>query len=152
VHPQSIVHSMVEYVDGAVMAQLSLPDMRLPIGYALAYPGRLGTPFGAIDWSTLAVLEFEAPDRATFPCLDLAYRAGRIGDLAPAWLNAANEVAVAAFLGGRLAWPEIAQVVEATLDGYEAGGTGERTVDDVLEADGTARRLAERTVRHRGAR
>jgi 1-deoxy-D-xylulose-5-phosphate reductoisomerase len=152
VHPQSIVHSMVEYVDGAVVAQLSLPDMRLPIGYALAYPGRLGTPFGAIDWSTLSVLEFEAPDRVTFPCLDLAYRAGRTGDLAPAWLNAANEVAVAAFLDGRMTWPAIAQVVEATLDGYQAGGPGERTVEDVLEADAAARRLAERTVRDRGAR
>ena len=152
VHPQSIVHSMVEYVDGAVVAQLSLPDMRLPIGYALAYPGRLGTAFGAIDWTALSVLEFEAPDRITFPCLDLAYRAGRTGDLAPAWLNAANEVAVAAFLNGRVTWPAIAQVVEATLDGYEASGTGERTVEDVLEADAASRRLAERTVRDRGAR
>jgi 1-deoxy-D-xylulose-5-phosphate reductoisomerase len=79
VHPQSIVHSMVEYVDGAVVAQLSMPDMRLPIGYALAYPGRLGTPFGAIDWSELSILEFEPPDRTTFPCLDLADRAGRVG-------------------------------------------------------------------------
>jgi 1-deoxy-D-xylulose-5-phosphate reductoisomerase len=98
VHPQSVVHSMVEFADGAAVAQLSLPDMRLPIGYALAYPGRLPVPFGAIDWTTLSMLEFEEPDRVLFPCLDLAYRAGRTGDLAPAWLNAANEVAVAAFL------------------------------------------------------
>ncbi len=153
VHPQSIVHSMVEFVDGAVVAQLSMPDMRLPIGYALAYPGRLGTPFGAIDWSTLSVLEFEAPDRATFPCLDLAYLAGRTGDLAPAWLNAANEVAVEAFLAGRLAWPGIAEVVEATLDRYEAGaGAGGRTVDDVLDADATARRMAEEVVRTKDVR
>jgi 1-deoxy-D-xylulose-5-phosphate reductoisomerase len=151
VHPQSIVHSMVEFSDGAVVAQLSLPDMRLPIGYALAYPGRLRTAFGAIDWSALSVLEFEVPDRATFRCLDLAYRAGRTGDLAPAWLNAANEVAVAAFLDGRVRWSAIAQVVEATLEGYEAQGAGERTVEDVLEADAAARRLAERNVRHRGA-
>ncbi len=150
VHPQSVVHSMVEFVDGAVMAQLSLPDMRLPIGYALAFPGRLPTPFGAIDWSALSLLEFEQPDRATFPCLDLAYRAGRTGDLAPAWLNAANEVAVAAFLDGRVTWPAIAEVVAATLDGYDAGGPGERTVEDVLEADATARRSAEGIVRDRG--
>ena len=151
VHPQSIVHSMVEFVDGAVVAQLSLPDMRLPIGYALAYPGRLQTPFGAIDWATLSVLEFEPPDRVTFPCLDLAFRAGRAGDLAPAWLNAANEMAVAAFLDGHVAWAAIAEVVSATLDRYESGGTGERTVEDVLDADATARRLAQGIIAGRGA-
>ncbi len=153
VHPQSIVHSMVEYVDGAVVAQLSMPDMRLPIGYALAYPGRLGTAFGAIDWSTLSILEFEPPDREAFPCLDLAYRAGRTGDLAPAWLNAANEVAVAAFLDGRITWSSIAGVVAATLDRYEATAGGpERTVEDVLDADATARRLAGGAVAARIAR
>lgn len=149
VHPQSIVHSMVEFVDGAVIAQLSLPDMRLPIGYALAHPGRLGTPFGAIDWAALSVLEFEPPDRVTFPCLDLAYGAGRTGDLAPAWMNAANEVAVAAFLDGRITWSAIAHVVEATLDRYDAGPAGERTVDDVLGADGAARRVAGAAVHDR---
>jgi len=152
VHPQSVIHSMVEFRDGAVVAQLSLPDMRLPIGYALAYPARLGTPFGAIDWADLSLLEFEPPDRTTFPCLDLAYQAGRAGDLAPAWLNAANEVAVTAFLDGRLTWPAIAQVVETTLDGYEAPVAGERTVEDVLEADAAARRIAERAVLERGGR
>jgi len=150
VHPQSVVHSMVEFADGAVVAQLSLPDMRLPIGYALAYPARLPEAYGAIDWARLSVLEFEPPDRATFPCLDLAFRAGRTGDLAPAWLNAANEVAVAAFLAGRISWPSIARVVEATLDRYEPGALGSgsaRTVDDVLDADAAARRLAEQAVR-----
>jgi 1-deoxy-D-xylulose-5-phosphate reductoisomerase len=153
VHPQSIVHSMVEFVDGAIVAQLSMPDMRLPIGYALAYPGRLGTAFGAIDWSTLSILEFEPPDRDAFPCLDLAYRAGRAGDLAPAWLNAANEVAVAAFLDGRISWSTIADVVAATLDRYEdtAGGPV-RTVEDVLDADATARRLADGAVADRSVR
>jgi 1-deoxy-D-xylulose-5-phosphate reductoisomerase len=150
VHPQSIVHSMVEFTDGAVVAQLSLPDMRLPIGYALAYPGRLPTPFGAIDWTRLATLEFEAPDRTNFPCLDLAYRAGRLGDLAPAWLNAANEVAVAAFLSGRIGWTAIPKVVEGTLDRCHGAGPGgsptERTVEDVLDADATARRTAESVV------
>ena len=150
VHPQSVVHSMVEFVDGAVIAQLSLPDMRLPIGYALSHPGRLGTPFGAIDWAALSVLEFEPPDRATFPCLDLAYGAGRTGDLAPAWLNAANEVAVTAFLDGRITWSAIAHVVEATLDRYDAGPAAERTVDDVLGADGAARRVARAAVLDRG--
>jgi len=153
VHPQSIVHSMVEFVDGAVVAQLSLPDMRLPIGYALAYPARLGSAFGAIDWAELSVLEFEQPDRATFPCLDLAYRAGRSGDLAPAWLNAAHEVAVEAFLAGRITWASIADVVAGTLDCYAApGAAGDRTVDDVLDADATARRLAVDVVTGRSTR
>jgi 1-deoxy-D-xylulose-5-phosphate reductoisomerase len=150
VHPQSIVHSMVEFVDGAVVAQLSLPDMRLPIGYALAYPARLGSPFGAIDWAELSVLEFEPPDRTTFRCLDLAYGAGRTGDLAPAWLSAANEVAVEAFLAGRITWAAIADVVGDTLDRYEAPGpAGDRTVADVLDADATARRLADAVVADR---
>ena len=152
VHPQSIVHSMVEFRDGAVVAQLSLPDMRLPIGYALSYPARLGTAFGAIDWAQLSVLEFEPPDRTTFPCLDLAYRAGQAGDLAPAWLNAANEVAVEAFLAGRISWAAISEVVAGTLDSYDAPGLAvDRTVDEVLEADARARRLASRVVAGRSA-
>ncbi len=158
VHPQSIVHSMVEFTDGAVVAQLSLPDMRLPIGYALAYPDRLATPFGAIDWSKASVLEFEQPERALFRCLDLAYRAGRAGDLAPAWLSAANEVAVAAFLAGRISWSSIADVVDDALDRYDPPrrpaqdrGTGEWSVEDVLEADVAARRVAEAVVRGREA-
>jgi 1-deoxy-D-xylulose-5-phosphate reductoisomerase len=150
VHPQSIVHSMVEFVDGAVVAQLSLPDMRLPIGYALAYPARLRSPFGAIDWAELSVLEFEPPDRTTFRCLDLAYAAGRTGDLAPAWLSAANEMAVEAFLDGRITWAAIADVVGDTLDRYETSGpAGDRTVADVLDADATARRLADGVVADR---
>ena len=158
VHPQSVVHSMVEYADGAAVAQLSLPDMRLPIGYALAYPDRLPVAFGAIDWTKLSSLEFEEPDRSLFPCLDLAYRAGRAGDLAPAWLNAANEVAVTAFLAGRVAWTAIADVVERTLDRYDPprpsgaeGGAQLRSVDDVLDADATARRVAETVVAGREA-
>ncbi len=151
VHPQSVVHSMVEFTDGAAIAQMSLPDMRLPIGYALSYPDRLDHPFGAIDWSRLGTLGFEAPDRDLFPCLDLAVQAGRAGDLAPAWLNAANEVAVDAFLGGRIPWTAIAEVVAATLDAYDAptptggpsleGGSA-RDIDDVLGADAAARRVA----------
>ncbi len=119
IHPQSVVHSMVEFTDGATVAQLSNPDMRLPIGYALAYPDRLRHPFGAIDWATLSRLDFEQPDREVFACLDLAEQAGRAGGLAPAWLNAGNEVAVAAFLDGRVGWGAIADVVADTIDACE---------------------------------
>jgi 1-deoxy-D-xylulose-5-phosphate reductoisomerase len=140
VHPQSVVHSMVETTDGATLAQLSLPDMRLPIGYALAYPDRLGTPFGAIDWASVGSLDFELPDRDGFPCLDLAYRAGRAGGVAPAWLNGANEIAVAAFLEGAIRWVDIPDVISAALDDCPAGVPG--TVADVLEADRAGRDLA----------
>lgn len=100
VHQQSIVHSMVEFRDGATIAQLSMPDMKLPIAYALEYPNRSTNSFGAIDWAELSRLDFEKPDRDTFRCLDLAYQAGRIGGTAPAWLSAANEIAVESF------WPK----------------------------------------------
>jgi 1-deoxy-D-xylulose-5-phosphate reductoisomerase len=140
IHPQSVVHSMVELVDGATLAQLSLPDMRLPIGYALSYPERLPTPFGVIDWSQLGRLDFEAPDGRAFPCLALAYAAGRAGGSAPAWLNAANEVAVDAFLSGRIRWAHIAAIIEETLAASD--GAPLRRVDDVLEADRRARERA----------
>ena len=144
VHPQSIVHSMIETTDGATLAQLSLPDMRLPIGYALAYPQRSTTPFGAIDWSTLGRLDFEAPDREAFTCLELAYEAGRTGGTAPAVLNGANEVAVAAFLDGRLRWLDIAEIIAAVL--AEVPIVDPLKVEDVLEADAAARALAEVAV------
>jgi 1-deoxy-D-xylulose-5-phosphate reductoisomerase len=144
VHPQSVVHSMVETNDGATLAQLSRPDMRLPIGYALAYPDRLSVPFGAIDWATAGRLDFEPPDREAFPCLDLAYRAGRAGGAAPAWLNGANEVAVAAFLKGQIRWVDIPEVIGTTLDSYV--DTAMTSVDDVLEADRSARELAHAAV------
>jgi 1-deoxy-D-xylulose-5-phosphate reductoisomerase len=147
VHPQSVVHSMVELVDGATIAQLSLPDMRLPIGYAMGWPERIGTPFGALDWSAPLSLDFEPPDRAVFTCLDLAYQAGRRGGAAPAWLNAANEVAVAAFLQGRLGWLGIAEVVEDALAGCTDGPMD--SVGDVLEADRLARGRAEAAVGRR---
>jgi 1-deoxy-D-xylulose-5-phosphate reductoisomerase len=140
VHPQSVVHSMIETSDGATLAQLSCPDMRLPIGYALAYPSRLSTPFGAIDWSRMGPLEFELPDRAAFPCLELAYRAGREGGSHPAWLNGANEVAVDAFIGGRIRWVDIPDVISTALDECSAGVPG--TVEDVLEADRAGREMA----------
>jgi 1-deoxy-D-xylulose-5-phosphate reductoisomerase len=140
VHPQSVVHSMVETTDGATIAQLSMPDMRLPIGYALSYPERMATPFGAIDWGTLGHLDFEVPDVATFRCLPLAYEAGRQGGTAPACLSAANEVAVEAFLNGRLGWVDIPSVIEDVIERFQVSEP--RDVDDVLEADAEARALA----------
>jgi 1-deoxy-D-xylulose-5-phosphate reductoisomerase len=144
VHPQSIVHSMVEFTDGATIAQLSLPDMRLPIGYALAYPDRGTVPFGAIDWTALRRLDFDVPDRRAFPCLDLAYEAGRAGGTTPAWLNAANEVAVAAFLEGLISWLDISEVIRETLGACE--GRNPDTLDVVLDADHQARRRAAEAV------
>ncbi len=145
IHPQSVVHSMVEFIDGSTVAQLSQPDMRLPIGYALGYPDRLQHPFGAIDWSSLRQLDFEPPDRKVFVCLDLAEEAGRAGGLAPAWLNAGNEVGVAAFLGGRIGWSAIAEVVADTLSSFD--GAEAVDAEDVVEADRRAREWAERSVR-----
>jgi 1-deoxy-D-xylulose-5-phosphate reductoisomerase len=140
VHPQSIIHSMVEFTDGATIAQLSLPDMRLPIGYALAYPQRIATPFGRIDWSSLKRLDFEAPDLDTFRCLALAYAAGRTGGTAPAWLSAANEVSVEAFLDNRIGWIAIPDVSEAVLTRHD--GAVPCSVDDIVDADRHARALA----------
>jgi 1-deoxy-D-xylulose-5-phosphate reductoisomerase len=146
VHPQSVVHGMVEFVDGATIAQLSMPDMRLPIGLALGAPDRLPEAFGAIDWTAVRALTFEPPDLLTFRCLALAYAAGRAGGTAPAALNAANEVAVAAFLDGRIGWPDIAAVVEEVLQ----AGTGDADeVDDVLDADRAARARAAAVVERR---
>jgi 1-deoxy-D-xylulose-5-phosphate reductoisomerase len=144
VHPQSVVHSMVETTDGATIAQLSMPDMRLPIGYAFSYPGRMASAFGTIDWSKLGRLDFEVPDPATFPCLGLAYEAGRQGGTAPAGLNGANEVAVDGFLNGRLRWVDIANVIEQAMSDFRASEP--RDVADVLAADAEARALAQEAV------
>ncbi len=145
VHPQSIVHSMVEFTDGSTIAQLSQPDMRLPIGYALGYPDRIGTAFGRIDWHRLRRLDFEPPDLGTFRCLGLAYEAGRAGGTAPVTLSAANEVAVEAFLAGRLRWHQIGDVCKAVLDRHDGGMP--TTVDDVVAADLAARRVASEMAR-----
>jgi 1-deoxy-D-xylulose-5-phosphate reductoisomerase len=145
VHPQSVIHSMVEFTDGCTMAQLSMPDMRLPIGYALAHPNRIGTPFGRIDWSTLTHLDFSAPDTSTFRCLSLAYQAGRTGGTAPAFLSAANEVAVEAFLAGSLKWPDIAAVVDASLQAHVATD-GTLSSADIIEADRTGREVAHKVL------
>jgi 1-deoxy-D-xylulose-5-phosphate reductoisomerase len=146
VHPQSIIHGMVEFTDGATIAQASMPDMRLPIGLALGAPSRLGEAFGAIDWRAVSTMTFELPDLETFRCLALAYAAGRAGGAAPATLNAANEVAVAAFLEGRIGWSSIAAVVAEVLDG-EIGNADE--ISDVIEADRVARTRATAAVNTR---
>ena len=140
VHPQSIVHSMVTFTDGATIAQLSNPDMRLCMGYALAWPDRLDVPYGAIDWTVLNRLDFELPDRGAFGCLDLAFAAGRAGRTAPAWLNAANEVAVAAFLDGAITWMGITELLTDALDAWP--GDEATDVDAVLDVDCRARELA----------
>ena len=144
VHPQSVVHSMVEFLDGSTIAQLSMPDMRLPIGYALGWPHRLGTPFGTIDWTQLSQLNFEPPDRSTFKCLDLAYAAGRAGGTAPAVISAANEIAVDAFINGEITWAQIHDVSAAVLDATTVSQPS--TVDEVIDADRRAREDARRVI------
>jgi len=140
VHPQSVIHSLVEYADGSVLAQLGNPDMRTPIAYALAYPERIDAGVPSLDLFQIARLDFEAPDFERFPCLQLAYAALRAGGTAPAILNAANEIAVAAFLGRRLPFLGIPRLIEATLAALPAGPEG--SLGDVLAADADARRIA----------
>jgi 1-deoxy-D-xylulose-5-phosphate reductoisomerase len=137
VHPQSVIHSLVEYVDGSVLAQLSHPDMRTPIAHALAYPERIDAGVATLDLARLASLAFEPPDFARFACLRLAYEALRCGGTAPAALNAANEVAVAAFLAGRIRFTDIAAACEAAVSRTPQRPL--RTLDDAGEADAQAR-------------
>ena len=141
VHPQSIVHSMVQFTDGSVKAQLGVPDMRLPIQYALGYPWRLTSDFGRLDWRQLHELTFEEPDRKTFRNLDLAYGAMRRGGNAPCVLNAANEVAVAAFLTGRCSFMGMSDVIERTLERMDF--VISPSLEDYRETDHVARRMAE---------
>jgi len=140
VHPQSIVHSLVEYVDGSMIAQLSNPDMRIPIAHALGFPERIESGARSLDLGKVGQLSFERPDHRRFPCLDLAYAALRVGGRAPAVLNAANEVAVEAFLAGRLRFTEIPDVIRYVLDTAEGGPAED--LASVLEADASARRAA----------
>ena len=144
VHPQSVVHSMVEYTDGSTIAQLSMPDMRLPIGYALTYPDRLATPFGPIDWTETGRLDFEPPDLEAFPCLGLAFDAARLGGTVPAWLNAANEEVVAAFLEGRFPWVRIADLLKEALALHD--GTNAESVDVLIEVDRQARTVSRELI------
>lgn len=147
IHPQSVIHSMVEYADGSVIAQLGNPDMRTPIAHALAYPERIDAGVRRLDLATIGRLTFERPDEARFPCLGLAYRALHAGGTAPAVLNAANEVAVAAFLDGDLPYMSIASVIEDSLDQVTAETV--HTLDQVLAADARAREVAARSVARR---
>jgi 1-deoxy-D-xylulose-5-phosphate reductoisomerase len=140
VHSQSVVHSLVEFVDGSVIAQLSNPDMRVPIAHALAFPERIESGAAPLDLAAIGQLSFERPDAQRFPCLGLAYAALREGGTAPAVLNAANEIAVGAFLEGRLPYTAIPQVIERTL--REAPSMQADSLATVLEADRGARRAA----------
>lgn len=145
VHPQSIVHCLVSYTDGSVLAQMAPPDMRTPIAVALAWPGRMAAPTEKLDMAKIGALTFEAPDEERFPALGLAKAALRRGGTVPAVLNAANEIAVAAFLDRKIGFLDIASLVEATLDDAERLGMMPAAIclDDVLAVDAEARRLAE---------
>jgi 1-deoxy-D-xylulose-5-phosphate reductoisomerase len=144
VHPQSIIHSMVEYADGSVLAQLGNPDMRTALAYALAWPERVDAGVAPLDLLRTARLDFEAPDRDTFACLDLAYGALAAGGSAPIVLNAANEEAVAAFLDGKLPFLAIPQVIEKAMETTPSSDAA--TLAGVIDADLTARRVAQRII------
>jgi 1-deoxy-D-xylulose-5-phosphate reductoisomerase len=146
VHPQSIVHSMVEFTDGSVIAQLGTTDMRQPIQYALTWPERLESSVPGIDWSTAGKLEFMPPDMEKFPCVELAYRAIRQGGTAPAVLNAADEVAVQAFLEGRISFTDIPRLIGNSLDAHQV--TSAVTFENVMAADAWARRFVSGSVDH----
>jgi 1-deoxy-D-xylulose-5-phosphate reductoisomerase len=144
VHPQSIVHSMVEYVDGSILAQLGNPDMRTPIAHALGWPERIGSGVESLDLVAAARLEFEAPDLVRFPALGLARAAAEAGGTAPSALNAANEVAVSAFLAGQIGFPGIPALIEDVMSAHH--NVPARAIDDILEADRWARELAQAGV------
>ena len=148
VHPQSVIHSLVEYVDGSVLAQLGNPDMRTPIAYGLAYPERIDAGVAPLDLFKVATMNFTAPDFKRFPCLALAYQALRAAGTAPAVLNAANEVAVAAFLDRQIPFLSIPRVIETVLEALPASSVG--SLDDVLAADGEARRAAQQQIEKAG--
>jgi 1-deoxy-D-xylulose-5-phosphate reductoisomerase len=149
VHPQSVIHSMVEFVDGSIIAQLSTPDMCLPIQYALTYPERAGSDRVQTNLAKYGTLTFEEPDIERFPAIDLARRAGEIGGSLPAVLNAANEVAVEAFVNRELAFPGITETVRQTMDAHKV--VEHPTLDEILEADSWARAEAGRTVKSRNS-
>ncbi|MEI6485066.1 MAG: 1-deoxy-D-xylulose-5-phosphate reductoisomerase [Sphingomonadales bacterium] len=149
VHPQSVIHSMVEYVDGSVLAQLGSPDMRIPIAYAMGWPERIATPAQRLDFAAVANLSFEAPDLERFPCLALAWDAMRAGGSAPCILNAANEIAVAAFIAGQAGFLDIDAIVAGTLDMVASGPVA--TLEEVMAIDAAARAAARSLVARRAA-
>jgi 1-deoxy-D-xylulose-5-phosphate reductoisomerase len=144
VHPQSIMHSMVEFVDGSIVGQLGTADMRQPIQYALTYPERLPSAVPPLDWTTVSRLDFIPPDRTKFPCISLAYRAMEIGGVAPAVLNAADEVAVNAFLERKIPFSDIPRLIRSTLDAHHAHAAD--CLESVFDADGWARAYARRQL------
>jgi len=144
IHPQSIVHSLVEFIDRSCLAQMSMPDMRGPISYALSYPDRIGDPIPALDLEAIGSLTFGRPDNETFPCLSYAYDAIRAGGTVPCVLSASNEVAVNAFLDGRIGFNKIPLVVRRTVDSHKASPVSD--LEDVLEADRWSREAAERCI------
>ncbi|MBI1211521.1 MAG: 1-deoxy-D-xylulose-5-phosphate reductoisomerase [Alphaproteobacteria bacterium] len=147
VHPQSIVHSLVSYVDGSVLAQLASPDMRTPIAYALGFPERMDAPTARLDLAAIGQLTFEAPDPVRFPCLGLAQLALRAGGAAPTILNAANEVAVEAFLAGQIGFLDIGRTVETALDrSASVGSPSVTSLDDFVSIDAEARAVARRLI------
>jgi len=146
VHPQSVIHSMVQYSDGSVLAQLGNPDMRTPIAHAMAWPERMASGVAPLDIFAIARLDFEPPAPERFPCLRLAYRAAGEGGTAPVVLNAANEVAVAAFLDGRIGFTAIADLVERTMDALPAEPVDGTGLEQVLEIDARARSIAEQNI------
>ena len=148
IHPQSVIHSMVDYVDGSVLAQLGNPDMRTPIAHALAWPDRIDSGVAPLDLFSIARLDFQAPDEQRFPCLRLARQAAEAGNSAPAMLNAANEVAVAAFLERRIRYPEIASIIDEVLNLEPVVVVQE--LDAVFEIDSKARGLAEQWLGRNG--
>ncbi|EPJ88963.1 1-deoxy-D-xylulose 5-phosphate reductoisomerase [Pseudomonas sp. CFII64] len=148
IHPQSVIHSMVDYVDGSVIAQLGNPDMRTPIAHALAWPGRIDSGVAPLDLFSIARLDFQAPDENRFPCLRLARQAAEAGDSAPAMLNAANEVAVAAFLDRRIRYPEIASMIDEVLNLEPVIALEDLAA--VFEVDSKARVLAEQWLSRNG--
>lgn len=148
IHPQSVIHSLVDYVDGSVLAQLGNPDMRTPIAHALAWPQRIDAGVAPLDLFAIARLDFEAPDLERFPCLALARQAAEAGGTVPALLNAANEVAVAAFLDGRIAFPDIAGMIDSVL--ARVPGVAADSLERVLAADRQAREAARAWLQRRG--
>ena len=148
IHPQSVIHSLVDYVDGSVLAQLGNPDMRTPIANALAWPERIDSGVAPLDLFAVARLDFQRPDEQRFPCLRLAREAAMAGNSAPAMLNAANEVAVAAFLDGRIRYPQIARIIEDVLNSEPVVAVDE--LDAVFAADSKARMLAEQWLGRNG--
>ena len=139
---RSIVHSLIELVDGCLLAQLGPADMRLPIQYALTYPERKGNPFSRLDLYRLSALEFSPPDFKRFPCLELAYAAGKAGGALPAVLNAANEEAVRAFLAGGIGFLEIPRLIERVMNAYEKEINRKLDLETILAVDAWARRIA----------